>query len=86
MTFVHTPIMFSIGKTEIEQKALRMLLDHFEICLGCDNVASSKHLPFKFLCKSETFVKKLLPQPKFYSQEVLDTHLHSDTVLYSRSH
>lgn len=91
MTFLHTSVKFSIGKREIEQKALHMLLDHFEICLGCDNVPSSIHSPFKFLCKQQGFsygiLKKLYPQPKFCSQEVLDTHLHSETVLYSsKSH
>lgn len=55
MTFLHTPIKFSIGKTEMEQKALHVLLNNLEICLGCDNVASSKDLPFKFLFKREGF-------------------------------
>lgn len=54
MTFLHAPIKFSIDKTEIEQKALHML-DHFEICLGYENMASSKHLAFQFLLKRGEF-------------------------------
>lgn len=67
MTFLYTSVKFSIGKTEIEQKALHMLLDHFQICLGCDNVASSKHLLFKFLCKQAIFLwyfKEISPTAK----------------------
>lgn len=55
MTFLHTPIKFSIGKTEIEQKALQVLLNNLEICLGYDNVASSKDLPFQLLFKRGGF-------------------------------